>query len=110
MMKDNILIAKFMRWKIHEGFSYITPHYQDYMSVGAGICQTPVHRFEDLKFDSEWNWLMPVIIKIFQADEEVMYRNLDEYRAIEDSLLIPDLVKAYKAVINFIKWHNESKG
>lgn len=84
--ENNKLIAEFMGFKECEG-SYYRPIYN------SGDWVSDV----DLKFDTSWNWLMPVINKCYQEHmskhiaEAVMTCNIDE---------------AYKVVLKFIKDHN----
>lgn len=92
-MENNKLIAEFMGLEIRESkHKYITTYYV--------VIDDMPNDLQDLKYQESWDWLMPVIDKCYQEHmskhiaEAVMTCNIDE---------------AYKAVIEFIKWHNESK-
>jgi len=59
-------------------------------------------------YHSEWNWLMPVIIKIndLTVVNEKCFIN---YEKIESTLLELDIEKLHEAVVEFIKWYNQNK-
>jgi len=73
-VKDNIMFAEFLDWKEESYLSYHTPFDQDYLSVGAGICETSVFRTVDFLFNKEWNWLMALVEKIESIEEEFTYK------------------------------------
>jgi len=52
----------------------------------------------ELQYHTSWDWLMPVVEKIYSIDADVdFFKNIS-------------LEATYKAVIEFIKWYNnESK-
>ncbi len=62
------------------------------------------HTLEEMKFDSSWDWLMPVVEKILQISLSED-GNEDEFNLIIDC--IPDIADTYERVVCFIKWHNE---
>jgi hypothetical protein len=121
--EDNILIAKFMEWRLHEGFNYITPHFQNYVSVGNGLCQTPVHRFEELEFHKSWDWLMPVVERIEETNFVKITRGFcginetktstfnawASYRIKVQTKGESKIEIVYKTVVEFIKWYNKQK-
>ena len=86
--KDNKLIALFMGLK---------PHHQD---AGYLIDESKDEGYEAIHescflYDSSWDWLMPVIIKIadmLEATHYPLYRSIDE---------------AYNEAVTFIKTFNE---
>jgi len=61
-------------------------------------------KVDDLPYHTEWNWLMPVVIK---CKESVDYCNDDnalKYHNIEDEMLSQlSIEDTYKAVVEFIK-------
>lgn len=63
-----------------------------------------------LSFDDDWEWLMPVVEKIESLDYEVdVYKHACEINT-EDMIRFEASSKieaCYKAVVEFIKWHNQ---
>ena len=88
MKTDNELIADFM------GFQY------GQNSDHNGL----------LKYNTSWNWLMPVVLKIENelskpgASKKVDWVLWNDHF---DGTVITDIEMVYKAVIGFIKWYNE---
>lgn len=78
------------------------------------------HHMNLLKYDSSWDWLMPVVEKIedlgFIVEIESKYcgiRQCDSFSGNETIIvkLIEGSTKKkaiYKAVIEFIKWYNKN--
>ena len=68
---------------------------------------------EDLKFNSSWDWLMPVVKKIREViNTELNFSDFDDQRGY-DQRLNPynyDIDSIYKGAVEFIKWYNENKG
>ena len=58
-----------------------------------------------LKFHSNWNWLMQVVEKILNVSLEI--DSMEMYYNITDS--IPYIAKTYGECVEFIKWYNEQK-
>ena len=55
---------------------------------------------EEMKYHTSWDWLMPVVQKCFEVAEHE-----DDFFAISGNL--PYMDSTYKAVVEFIKDHNE---
>jgi hypothetical protein len=92
--QGNKLIAKFMGLKIGDAWQVWNGH-ADYSKDA------------DFEYHSSWDWLMPVVEKIFkETNDDVMSFNglvLFEYgicASIED---------VWKGVIQFIQWYNQQK-
>lgn len=85
-MKNNKLIADFIGLNINKGVQ------ADYME-------------HELKYDTSWDWLMPVVVKCFNVSE-----NMKSYflHKLCSALLEINIDSLYKAVIEFIKEYNES--
>jgi hypothetical protein len=84
---------------------------------------------EELNFDSDWNWLMPVVEKIeslydgkafvVQIRSTVcdIFQNTQHWKAFQRTINLPTLYTSdktkieavYQAVILFIKWYNQNK-
>ena len=56
-------------------------------------------------FNTDWNWLMPVIEKIL--DISLNLDTMEMYYNITDC--IPNITQTHIAVTDFIKWYNENK-
>lgn len=106
---NNRLIAQFLKWRLYEGYSYITPFFQTYMTVAHGMEQTPVHRFEELKFHKSWDWLIPVIDKIRSSDEYIAYKNDSGQFENEIHINTKFITTTHKDVIEYIQWYNKNK-
>lgn len=64
IIENNVKIAKFLKWKKHETFSYITPFYKPYLNVSGSISETSLFSTQELKFHKSWDWLMLAIEEI----------------------------------------------
>jgi hypothetical protein len=79
-------IADFMGWDI-----------KDPMSLPTSIQQPVYDNCWFYKFDKSWDWLMPVVEKIYSIDADVdFFKNI----SLEDT---------YQAVLEFIKKFNNKK-
>lgn len=117
MKENNKLIAEFMGYENTRGekehplykipaHSYEEAHLQDgYMET----IDTFSPFFDEMKFHSSWDWIMPVVNKILDDEEidlgYISYRS-EEAMFIKDSLIECNLENLYKSVIEFIKWYN----
>jgi hypothetical protein len=84
MMNDNKLIAEFMGRGgtfNHDKTMICTGIYPDTMTL--------------MKYDTSWDWLMPVVEKIEEQNE-----------LIGAHILSTDIGKTYKEVVRFIKEYN----
>jgi hypothetical protein len=89
MNKDK-LIAEFMYWDINDPRTF------------PKTCQQPIYDgcWGDYRFDTSWDWLMPVVIKCFEVDDSV---NDDLNFKLNDALLETNIDSLYKVVVEFIK-------
>lgn len=102
-MEDNKLIAEFM------GFAEsptTNKYWTKRSSEGFGIGE-----LVDLKFHTDWNWLMQVVEKIESLD--IYYNKYIDYNSsmftsgkIELSTNIDNV---YNACVEFIKWYNNGR-
>lgn len=103
---NNKLIAEFMGYEIQK----------DPTERFFGRYKTPITKVwvkeNELSFDSDWNWLMPVCNKC----EEIASNNYDIIKWIRNNYSIFDLKvteatleMVYKNVVTFIKWYNGNK-
>lgn len=119
--ENNKLIANFMEFKgVNKCVRDESGKYYDYHANhkfscikeqeiqiesenGVGLVEQDYLFIEDLKFHSDWNWLMEVINKIKSLD-------VAEYTliyAIDDYLIQIELEATYNACAQFIKWYNQ---
>ena len=67
---------------------------------------TGYYKNDDLKYHSDWNWLMEAIEKCREMQIFGSQRLIDN---IDNRLLKLDLLATYKNVVDFISWYNEQK-
>jgi hypothetical protein len=91
--ENNKLIAEFM--------GIIYPKLNNVIVINNEVIKE-----DDLKYNSSWDWLMPVVTKcldiyhIEQMNDDLNFKFYDS---------IGDIKKTYKAVVEFIKFYNENK-
>ncbi len=99
-MDDNELIADFM------DIAHPKEHYGRHrFNICGGFVPA-----SSLKYHESWDWLMPVVQKIDQCYSLVGGLTNDyirEYEKVEGMLTNEyDITQTYRAVVDFIKWHN----
>jgi hypothetical protein len=122
--ESNRLIAEFMGVKpIKESPDIYTYSDMPWISVREDSPEKVMDAItEYVKYDKEWNWLMPVVEKIsgyyhkteIGSDEESDYCRIIIYD--EDNVYIEEIFECglntleatYKAVIEFILWYNKN--
>ena len=65
---------------------------------------------DELKYNSSWDWLMPVVVKCFDIQEKV---SDDLSFKINDALLETNILTLYGVVVEFIEYYkktNNNKG
>ena len=65
----------------------------------------------DLKYHSSWDWLLPVVEKCLEKHNNLIDgRDVIDtsYSSIAQALQVVSLKETYKAVVEFIKWHNKA--
>jgi len=95
---QNKLIAEFMGLSIKEGVCYYTDA-DDMFPMGIEV-EEPY-----LPYDTSWDWLMPVVEKVFVLSEDEEAWRMD----IESGLTTLNIGETYRAVVEFIKQYNETK-
>lgn len=106
--ENNKLIAEFMGYKpapCNNGFAWdigvsIPAKYHLYPIQGMLITKECHY----LKFNSSWDWLMPVVAKIEQIPD--IY-DIEEFLLIRDELCTARIEIVYTTVVDFIKWYNQ---
>ncbi len=104
-MEKDRLILEFMGWKNHVDMGSIQLFYKD----------DEVKHISGMNFNSSWDWLMPVVEKIESLGHGVtIYRKGCHINDIGVSSIngfthSNKLEQTYKAVVEFIKWYNQTK-
>jgi hypothetical protein len=91
-MENNKLIAEFMG-----NIPIFENEYQ--MVTHNNMC----YGIDELKYDTDWNWLMQVIEKILDISLDL--DSMEKYYNITDS--VPMIKQTYENVVEFINWYNE---
>ena len=97
-MKDNKLIAEFMGWDIESPTTLPS-------NLHLSNLELDNNEVLEYKFHTSWDWLMPVVEKIFAlavADE-----NIELFYDVQTH--IPDKTATYNAVVEFIKTYNDEQ-
>ena len=101
-MENNKLIAEFMGMKLGEDHTNDNMYYDDAENLHP---PTPIN---ELKFNSSWDWLMPVIEKIGHHTLSYTIEMLAEYyyKDGDNQDGLDGIEDFYKAVVFWIKNHN----
>jgi len=107
ILKGNILIAEFMQftqWVDSNRFmGYRNLDISKYNAQQEGMGSKPhaVH-FNELKFHSSWDWLIPVVKKIKK------YNSINPLRVADVMISYAriDIDELFERVVYFIKWYN----
>jgi len=94
MENNNKLIAEFLGIQIEEGQERI------YIN-GLGT------ELIEYTFNTDWNWLMKAVEKCLTKLDTYNVTTNEHYNNIHDSLWSINITEVYKAVVEFIKFHNE---
>lgn len=86
---SNKIIAEFMGYEVNHNKCY-SPKYND-------------GTIAPMQFHKSWDWLMPVVIKCFEVDEQT---NDDLNFKLNDALLETNIDSLYKVVVEFINEYN----
>ena len=63
------------------------------------------HTAKELKYHTSWDWLMPVIDKIYNLPQEIEDTNL--IGDITNALIDIDILECHGEVVYFIEYYNE---
>lgn len=115
-MENNKLIAEFMGgYQYDQEGNFVTFDLTDNMFSHDTIL------LENLKFHTDWNWLMQVVEKIESLDYMVIHNfYISKFEVVikaEHNRVFKDIHIAnktkieavYNACVEFIKWYNEQK-
>jgi hypothetical protein len=113
-IESNKLIAEFMGYDLSKVLDEMPLNKQGNFCNGNGDLDKdgkPCYATyaPSLQYNTSWDWLMPVVDKI----EKTAYVNIKGC-AVDISTIVstnaPSKIDAvYKAVVEFIKWHNQNK-
>ena len=102
-MTDNELVAEFMlnqeQFKLTSCIGIANGLYQ----IGDPSDKIPYYQNVYLRYNTSWDWLMPVCIRI----DAVLADNIEKRGYNDECLVSNDMEARYYAVIEFIKWYNE---
>ena len=105
-IENNKLIAEFMEFDFtrFENDGIIEPKKE---SVFEKFGYTFSIDLEELKFNSDWNWLFPVIFKILSLDKN----GNSDYLHLKNMPLSVAINReyVYSKVVSFIQWYNQQK-
>lgn len=111
IINGNKLIAGFMGIKLEnnwrDGYDYALQHV-----YGFNDEYYDCRLASNLGFHSSWDWLMPVVEKIWAITgcRTLFYFEANEKLTIYSNIQSSDAkIEIWSAVIEFIKWYNESK-
>ena len=108
---DEKLVVKFMgyelitpemrrtpgEWYTKDGIAHSYWENHNLKASGRVLCSE-----NGLSYGSSWNWLMPVIAKIYEMEE------YEDYKVeFSDIFINPcDIISTFNDVVKFIKWYN----
>lgn len=104
-MSDKELIAEFMG----------LPLTKKEVKFTGGFKAVP---FQTWRYDTSWDWLMPVVEKITRLQEPRLPLNgvaksvwplIQQRRRMRKGLLNTNIRMAHKGVVEFIEWYNQQK-
>lgn len=105
IIENNKIIADFIGWEKYSHDRY------------SNIKNFKIYYCEDLKFHSDWNWLMEVVEKIESLNYTTDVQNIIGlghyfriYSAGADVITVRDydtkIKSVYRGCLEFIKWYN----
>jgi hypothetical protein len=108
VLEANVLIAEFMEWPTIEGqdLTFITPHL-NYTSEKTVMTYTAL----DMKFDSSWEWLMPVVEKIESLGYDFTIAGKTARTLEQPCVSVGDtkLLAVFYKVVEFLQWYRTNK-
>jgi hypothetical protein len=100
IIEGNKLIAEFMGAHVLEPY-VLFYDVEGSSEVPKGYPNDPFNREMNLEYHTSWDWLMPVVKKIFEG-----YALYEIYDRIEEGLIIINIEVTWQAVVEFIQWYN----
>lgn len=110
LLDNNILIAVFMGGKFKreclQGIQNRMTNIEIWLPI-HGICQiNTTDCGKVLHYHNSWDWLMPVVKKIYSLDSYCLYVNETSGQFENKIELTTNINHVYNSVIDFIKWYN----
>ena len=103
MENSNRLIAEFMGFTQEKNIGW----YDNDMLMSQNVYDTNNGNcFDELLFDQSWDWLMPVVVKLFDDEYNEFDGVGDLSFRLNDTLLETNLDSLYSIVVEFIKNQN----
>ena len=101
-IENNILIAKFLGFDLqrYEDDGVVEGYKLPYEQMKSTFSE------DELKFNTSWDWLMPVVSKCYEYGE---LDNTQREQIIASLSGIIDIEDTHNAVVDFIKWYNIKK-
>ena len=121
IIEGNKLIAEFMEYRFKNQSKYWCIYPLDDNSFLRNLGWV---EFNNLKFHSSWDWLMPVVEKVTSLIQEKLYIPIGKYKEYEEqhnlygiqwrklfdyqsyNFFKARIESIYKAIVEFIKWYN----
>jgi len=109
MVENNKLIAEFMGWKTHPiyGKDYVINKDKSRKVPYWSDISYESDRYE-LAYNVSWDWLMPVVGRIYNLDDYYDYILTSGQFSKEIKLSI-NINHVYDQIIGFIKYYNEKE-
>lgn len=66
----------------------------------------------ELKYDTSWNWLMPVVQRIYELYDEFEFTTIEQenrFLNVLDMYVKYPISATYYQVVEFIKWYNQQQ-
>jgi len=111
--ENNVLIAEFMA--IDKGEFEILVKGQGWFDSRLKQSKDGAKPFSELKYDSSWDWLMPVVREIAQKGTRdslncrVNFKKATTFSGCEIWFISAKIDQIYRMCIEFIKWYNKNK-
>ena len=100
-MNDNELIAEFMG-VADKPYCYIPEHTLDVYDENGFFQEKSNHfQYNELKYHTSWDWLMPVVSKCFKTGDDT-----HQWDNIMDAMFTCDINIVYAQVVEFINQYN----
>ena len=112
--ENNRLIAEFMGAKYDKDTSF-PMHPDDLWLPMHGICNFTGTNGKCLKYNSSWDWLMPVVSKItsiftkweYESEQRKKAEDIFDMTNLFDEFITGDISSVLNRCVEFIEWYND---